>query len=900
MLPDRLFPKLIPYKFEERSMEQLLSTKIFIPPAIPNYVHRSRLLRSLDLTFHKKLFLLSAPAGFGKTTLVRDWIDRGDFQAAWLSLDTGDDDLFQFLRYLVFSLRTIFPEFGERVIQMIQYPQNPSGEFIMTTLINEIFEMKHVFVLVLDDYHVIEDPEIDEALVFLLDNLPGNMHLIMTTREDPQLPLARLRARNQLGELRVGDLRFSQSEVAEFLNESMHLQISTEDISALDARTEGWIAGLQLAAISMQAHTDRSDFIQSFSGSHHFVMDFLVEEVLNFQSEEIQEFLLKTAILDRMSGALCDAILSGSGMNGQEILEYLYQVNLFIIPLDYERRWYRYHHLFLDLLRQRLVEKYGKENENGLPLISNLHRRASQWFQENGFFIEAFQHAVDADDISLAEQLLEGNGTPLQYRGVMLPVANWLSSLPEETMNSRPLLWLTYASTLTMMGRPLENIEAVLQNAEIRLGELEENEVMRDAIGQIASIRAMIAIPKYEMDTVIKEAKRAINYLHPDNLSVRTNVTWILGYILQVQGNLEEAEKSFHQALAVSQASKNIVMSVASTIGLGQISECRNKLTQAQGYFEEVIKLAGKPPLPYACEAYVGLARIAYEHNDLDAVEPNAQQSLLLARHIPNVNSPISSYLSLASLHFAKGELEKADEVISNAEGFAKQNNFPQRMPEIAKFRIHLLLKLGDISPANSLAEAYNLPISLAQVKIKQGKFQEALTILQSHRKNMAAKGEMRAILEAQVIESLCYFYLEEIEQAASILKQALRKAKAGGFVRLFLDKGESMYKLLSATPVESQLRTYRAKILSAFEKEVPSGEKTVGSITGGELIEPLSAREIEILQLISQGLTNQEISKKLFLALNTVKGYNRNVFGKLSVKNRTEAVLRARELGIL
>jgi len=881
-------------------MEQLLSTKIFIPPAIPNYVFRSRLLKSLDFTFHKKLFLLSAPAGFGKTTLVRDWIEQGNFQAAWLSLDAGDNDLIQFVKYLIFSLRTIFPKIGVRVVQMIQYPQNPPTDFIMTTLINEIFETKQDFVLVLDDYHVIEDPKIDEALVFLLDNLPMNMHLIMTSREDPQLPLARLRARNQLGELRVGDLRFSQSEVTEFLNEIMHLHVSKEDISELDSRTEGWIAGLQLAAISMQAYSDRSDFIQSFSGSHHFVMDFLVEEVLNFQSEKIQDFLLKTSILDRMSGPLCDAILSDPDIVGQENLEYLYQVNLFIIPLDNERHWYRYHHLFLDLLRQRLMEKFGKVNENGESIILNLHKRASQWFQENGFFIEAFQHAVESNDIGLAEQLLAGNGMPLQYRGVMVPVSNWLGSLPEETMNARPLLWITYASTLTMMGKPVENIESILQFAENRLCERGENDVMRDAIGQIAAIRAMIAIPQNQMDTVIREAKRALNYLHPDNLSVRTNVSWILGYIQQVQGNLDEAEKSFQQAFSVSQTSKNIVMSVATTIGLGQISECKNLLHQAHRYYEEVIRLAGEPPLPYACEAFVGFARIAYEHNNLDAVEPHAQLSLQLAHQIPNVDTPISSYLALAPLYIARGELMKADEVISEAEMFAEQNNFPQRLPEVAKYRIDLLLNNGNATQANLLAEAYNLPISQAKVKIEQGNYHEALTIIQTHRKNAETNEELRAVLEALVMESLCYFHLKEYQKASIILNQALQKAKTGEFVRLFLDKCENMHNLLSDTSVEPQLLTYRAKLLSEFEHGVLKQKKIIGSGYSGELIDPLSEREIEILRLIAQGFSNQEISKNLFLALNTVKGHNRNLFGKLGVKNRTEAVLRARQLGIL
>ena len=880
-------------------MEQLLSTKIFIPPPIPNHVLRSSLLKLLDQSFNKKLFLLSAPAGFGKTTLVRDWIDRGNYQAAWLSLDAGDNDLIQFLRYLVFSLRTIFPDIGERAAQVIQFAQNTSIDFIMTTLINEIFATKKDFILVLDDYHVIENPGIDDAIIFLLENLPTNMHLIMTTREDPQLPVARLRARSQLAELRVSDLRFSQSEVAEFLNEIMNLQISDEDIIALESRTEGWIAGLQLAAISMQSYTDRNDFIQSFSGSHHFVMDFLVQEVLNFQSEKIQDFLVKTSILDRMNGELCDALLSDPDLSGQEVLEYLYQVNLFIIPLDNERRWYRYHHLFLDLLRQRLTEKFSKKISEDRSILDDLHRRASQWFQKSGFYSEAFQHAVDSNDIGLAEKLLAGNGMPLQYRGVMLPVMNWLSSLPEETMYARPLLWVTYASTLSMLGKPVDNIESILQFAESRLRGLEEDATNQDAIGQIAAIRSMMAIPQNQMATVISEANRALNLLHPENLPVRTNVSWILGYVHQVQGNLDEAEKAYRQAFSVSMTTKNIVMSIATTIGLGQISECRNHLNQAHNYYKEVITLAGEPPLPYACEAFVGLARIAFEQNKLDAVEIYAQQSLKLAKQLPNVHTPISCYLILACLHKAKGDLKKADEAINKAEVFAEQNNFLQRIPEIAANKIGILLNKGESNLAHYLAEQNNLPSSLARVKIELGNFEEALKIVRSHRKEMEAKAERREFLEAMVIESLCNFYLGEQQKANTFLNQALSEAKQGEFIRFFLNEGENMFKLLSDGLVEPHLLSYRESLLAEFDISIDERGKR-GIISQSSLIEPLSEREIEILRLIAQGCSNQVISNKLFLSLNTVKGHNRNLFGKLNVKNRTEAVVRARQLGIL
>src|SRR5437588_9396942 len=431
----------------------ILATKLYIPRLRPNVVSRPRLIERLNEGLHRNLILISAPAGFGKTTLVSAWVASCDRQVAWLSLDEGDSDPARFLTYLVAALRTIAATIGEGVLGVLQSPQPPPTESILTALLNEITTIPDHFVLILDDYHVIDAKAIDHALTFLLEHLPPHMHLVIATREDPQLPLARLRVRGHLTELRVTDLRFTPSEAAEFLNQGMGLNLSAEDVTALEARTEGWIAGLQLAAISLQGHQDATGFITSFTGSHHFVLDYLVEEVLGQQPESIQTFLLRTSILDRLCGSLCDAVLLNPSGSGQATLEYLEHANLFLVPLDNERRWYRYHHLFADLLRQRLHQRSASSPGDEVGDVTELHRRASVWYEDNGLEIEAFHHAANANDVARAERLIEGEGMPLQFRGAGAPVLNWLESLPKTALDTRPSLWVTYASTLLFGGQ---------------------------------------------------------------------------------------------------------------------------------------------------------------------------------------------------------------------------------------------------------------------------------------------------------------------------------------------------------------------------------------------------------------------------------------------------------------
>src|SRR6266487_4135523 len=391
----------------------ILATKLYIPRLRPNVVIRPRLIERLNEGLYRKLTLISAPAGFGKTTLVSQWVEGIERPAAWLSLDEGENDPARFLTYLVAALQTIAATLGEGVLGVLQSPQPPPTEAILTALLNDITTIRDHFVLVLDDYHVLDAKAVDHALTYLVEHLPPHMHLVIATREDPQLPLARLRAGDQLTEVRVTDLRFTHSEAAGFLNQVMGLNLSAQDIAALETRTEGWIAGLQLAAISMQGHKDTISFIKSFTGSHHFVLDYLVEEVLQQQPESVQTFLLRTSLLDRLCGSLCDAVLLDATASGQATLEYLERANLFLVPLDNERRWYRYHQLFADLLRQRLQQRSASSTGDEVGDVTELHSRASVWYEDHGLEIEAFHHAAAAHDVARAERLIEGEGMPL-------------------------------------------------------------------------------------------------------------------------------------------------------------------------------------------------------------------------------------------------------------------------------------------------------------------------------------------------------------------------------------------------------------------------------------------------------------------------------------------------------
>ena len=790
----------------------LLATKLYIPLPRSGIVARPRLIEKMNIGLACKLTLISASAGFGKTTLVSEWIAACEQPAAWFSLDKRDSDPTRFLTYLVTALQTLAPSIGEGALGMLQSPQPPSTQSILTTLLNEVATFSGNFTLVLDDYHVIDAKAVDDALAFLLEHLPKQMHLVIITREDPPLPLARYRVRGELTELRTTDLRFTPPEVAAFL-EAMGLNLSEEDIIALETRTEGWIAGLQLAAISIQGQ-DATSFIQSFTGSHRFVLDYLIEEVLQQQPENVQEFLLRTSILDRLCAPLCDALLLDFEISGQETLAYLERTNLFIIPLDNERRWYRYHHLFADLLRQRLFQSPSSST------VDELHIRASVWYEENGLEIEAFHHATIANDIERAIRLVEGEGMPLLFRGAVTPVLNWLKSLSTTVLDATPSLWVMYASALLFVGQN-STIEQKLQAAEIALQSIELDDDSRDIIGHIASIRATLAIPQYQGETIIAQSHRALEFLHPDNLPVRTATSWTLGFAYQMQGDRIAASQAYTEAMSTSQAIGHIIINIAAATGLGNIQEIDNQLHLAAKTYQHVLQVVNDP-LPVTCEAYLGLARIYYQWNDLAAAQEYGQQSTQLAQQIDSIDTFALCEVFFARLKFAQGDLADATARLAKAEQFLRQRNFEHRMPEIIATQVFILLHQGNLAVAADLAEKHDLPISQARVLLARGEASAALAVLRPLGKQAEIKGEVDKYLKIIILQAVAYHANGETDVAIQLLGEAMGLAEPNGFIRIFVDEGLPMVQLLSEAVTREIMPDYARKLLAAFEVSEP------------------------------------------------------------------------------
>jgi len=872
----------------------ILSTKLYLPSARPKIVPRPRLTERLNEGVQRKLTLISAPAGFGKTTLVSEWVAGCDQRVAWLSLDEGDNDPARFISYMIAALQTIKAGIGAGLLAALQSPQTPPIESILITLVNEIDAIQDNFIFVLDDYHLIEAKQVDQFIAFLIEHLPLQMHLVIATREDPQLPLSRLRARGQLSELRVADLRFTPAEAAELLNQVMGLNLKDADIAALEARTEGWIAGLQLAALSMQGRSDAANFIRSFTGSHRFVLDYLIEEVLQHQPERVQAFLLRTSILDRMCGSLCDAVLLDPSISGQETLEYLERTNLFIVPLDEERRWYRYHHLFGDLLRQRLGRSLTHEE------IAEDQIRASEWHEINGLTFEAFRHATTANDVERALRLIGSKEMPLHFHRVAMAVLDWLASLPTETLDDKP--WLRVRSaTLALMTGQTTGVEEKLQAAEKVLQNIEPDAATRDLIGQVACARATLALTRYEPEVMLTQARRALEYLHPDNLAFRFTANWALTSASLLQGDRITAAQASMEGISISQKSGDIFSTILATTNLGRVQESENQLYLAAETYRSILPLFGDHPAPNAAEAYLGLAHICYEWNDLEAAEQYGGQSLQLARQYDRaIDRFIVSEVFLSRLKLARGDVDGAAALLAQAEQSARQKNFVLRLPEIAAAQALVLLRQGNLDSAAELVQTHELPLSRALVFLAQGDTSAALAILEPLRQQMKAKGWVNEQLKVMVLQAVALHTHGEKDKAVQLLAEALALAEPEGFIRIFVDEGDAMAQLLLEASSRGVMPDYIGKLLAVFEAEKRKSADKPDLPAARPLFEPLSQRELEVLWLIADGLSNQQICERLFLALDTVKGHNRKIFDKLQVQRRTEAIARARELGLI
>jgi len=568
-----------------------LNHQTLCPPPQPRVV--LRLIEQLNEGVHRKVTLISAPAGFGKTTLLSEWVAGCGRPAAWLSLDEGDNDPTRLLAYRVAALQTIAPNIGESALGVLQSPQPPPTESILTALLNEITTIEDDFVLVLDDYHVIDARAVDDALTFVLEHLPPRMHLVIATREDPNLPLARLRARGQLSELRATDLRFTSSEAAEFLNQVMSLNLSAEEIAALETRTEGWIAGLQLAALSMRGREDVPGFIRAFAGDHRYIVDYLVEEVLQRQPERIRSFLLQTSILDRLSGLLCDAVTDQE--EGNVLLETLERGNFFVVPLDDKRHWYRYHHLFADVLYAHLMAEQPDQ-------VSTLHRRASEWHEQNGLPADAIRHALAAEDFERAAGLIEMAWPAMDGRFQSATWLSWVKALPDELVRARPVLSVGYAWAL-LSGGELEAGEARLQDAERWLDTsadtserpeapstemvVVDEEQFRSLPASIATARAYHALAFGDVPGTAEYARRALDLLPEGDHLQRGQAAALLGLARWTSGDLEAAHRALADAMADFQMAGNLHFAISGTYGLADIRMAQGRLHEAVRTYDE-------------------------------------------------------------------------------------------------------------------------------------------------------------------------------------------------------------------------------------------------------------------------------------------------------------------------
>jgi LuxR family maltose regulon positive regulatory protein len=940
----------------------ILQAKLHIPPVRAELVSRPRLIERLNAglgpngfpespDFRRKLTLISAPAGFGKTTLLAEWVQAvtgvtPPIAIAWLSLDEEDDDPTRFLAYLVAALRTIDGDTGRGVLSQLQSSAaaggTTPGKDILTVLINDIAAIPDQTVLVLDDYHLIEDQAIHDTLAFLLARLPRQIHMVIATREDPHLPLARLRAGGQLTEVRATDLRFTPSEAAEFLNQVMGLALSAKDLAALETRTEGWIAGLQLAAlalqgtISMRGQEEATSFVQSFTGSHRFVLDYLVEEVLERQPESIQIFLLQTAILDRLTGPLCDAVRFGyaeppvNQENGQEVLEALDRANLFIVPLDGERQWYRYHHLFADLLRQQLHRAHPE-------WIATLHQRASDWFEQNNFADEAIEHALRAGNAARAASLMEARADATWRRGEHVKLRHWLDALALKVIRTKPRLCVYHTWYLFAGGRQ-DEAEQALQACEAMLDaspdlaagtsplirrdlSAADRQMMR---GRAAVIRAFIATYNGDVPGIIRHARHALDCLPEQDLTWRRDAALALGDAQGFLGNLGSAYTARLAAAEASRSAGDTVFSLLAHLKVAITLREQGRLQRTIELCQEQIEFAtrnglGRTSVPGGFLSIWG--EVLAEMGDLEGALDLVTRGMELTKRSRESLVTGWGYLCLARVLHSKGDTAEATAVAEKVEKNAREHQVPPWIAsEMAAWKARSWLAQDKLAAASTWAQqrgliadgqprqvdefaffSLNAFVVLARILLAQERWDEAIGLLSRLLEAARAGGRTSKAIEILSLQAMAAQARGNSSLALSALENALTLAEPEGFVQTFLDEGPPMAHLLYEALRRGIAPEYVSQLLAAFPVTEPEpADPSTSPTQQSDLLEPLSERELEVLHLIAEGLTNRKIASQLFLSLNTVKGHTRNIYGKLGVHSRTQAVARSQALGLL
>ena len=894
----------------------LLATKLYISKPRSDLVPRPRLIERLNSVIQCKVSLVSAPAGFGKTTLLSEWADQSKLPVAWVSLDNGDNDLVYFLKYVIAALQTIEPKAGEATLALLQSMQQPSIDAVLINLIQEIENIPNDFVLVLDDYHCIDTAKIHQRVAYLIDRMPPQMHLVLATRVDPAFPLARLRVRKQINEFRVTDLCFTLEETTLFFNQVMKLGLSDQDITILESRTEGWVAGLQLAALSMQGRSDIPKFIKAFAGDDRLIVDYLVEEVLNLQSDLIRHFLLHTSILKRLSGPLCDFVTNRK--DSRKMLDELEKANLFIFSLDNQRRWYRYHHLFAVLLQQRLHQKHSDR-------LHDLHKRASEWYEHNKLREEAIEHALMAKDFKRAARLVLELAEVMWKRGKPARLFRWLEALPDEYVLSSPNLCIIYAWILCDNGQP-QAAEQRLQTAERIVDSIHRENAansqveskrqpsltVRDLQGRIAAVRAYRATGQGDVQSIVESSEKALKFLHQNDATWRAGVAMSLGMAHTIKGDNSSAVKALSEAVSASKAAGNGSLYLISNIWLAVRLKDYGQLQRTIDICKHLFGVLAAEKLTNTA-AEGGLisiwGEVLYELNELDEALRYEKKSLLLLEQGHHVGARGWAYLCLLKILTAKKDFSGIEELIREIEKLERTSDVPPWVtPWTEAWKARIWLMRGNLDRAVSWAKERGLKVDddlnplrepeyimLARILIAQDRLNDAMELLKRLIKAEEKGGRILRQIETLLLKTLILKEQRNINESLITLGTALSLAEPGGYIRIFLDEGsriaELLEKMLDGKP--DVARAYVKRLLSAFRVG-----KTIEAKDG--LVENLSERELEVLRLIANGLSNKKITEALFVSLSTVKTHLRNIYGKLNVHSRTEAIVRAKALGLL